>query len=317
MKPEELKNYITLAKKFAGVNNIIETDKGVIRHESNGRRSIFISQSLIKHFYWKDKDLPYCPRFTKHTMIDGNKIPPTAAMLEGLYFESLCLGQSADGECTTDLPRDKRTGKKLTAQLKIEEQAMSFPSLCQKHGVFIIRENNKNVTRNVQIKKVIQLEDKDLMEKFPDVDVFISLCADIISPVITETRNYPVAVIDLKWTGDLTSTFGDYGWGAPKYMDHIQPFLYSYLLDIPFVYWVFDKKGMNKFVPVNTDVNSTDANTASEAKLRRKEMLEKIRQTAIKVLVHEDYDGWNTAPLFDICKKCPLNCPDRNSEEIV
>ena len=317
MKTEDFDKYIALAKKFAGATYIKPTSTGVIRMEANGRRSIYINQSLIKHFYWKNKDKPYCPKFTKWNMIDGNKIPPTPPMLEGLLFESLCIGQSADGTTTIDLPRDKRTGKKLIAQLKIEEQAMNFPSLCQKHGVFIIKENTKNVSSNVQVKKTIQLEDKDLTEKFPDTDIFIHLCADIISPVTTETQNYPVAVIDIKWTGDLESTFGDFGWGNAKYMDHIQAYLYSYLLGVPFVYWVFDKKGRNKFIPTNTDVNSSDYNTAMEAKTRRAEMLEKIRQTVIKVLIHEDYDGWPTAPLYDICKKCPLDCADRNSEEIV
>jgi hypothetical protein len=242
-------------------------------------------------------------------------------MLKGLYFESNCLGATAnDEELVLDLPRVQSKGKKFGTKTidheRIDEQIMLFDSYCQKHGVIIVKDPiHSGLKKNVQIKKVVEFEADWLEQDYPDVKLYMKGVADIISPVHDVDFNYPMAVIDLKLTVNRNSTFGEFAWGSPQYMDHTQGVLYSWFWKLPFVYWVWDyssKERGNKFVQLIIDTESSDYEIRQESLTRLQEMQQTIRACTVLIMELTYNNQWgDTNPIFELCKDCPVICDKR------
>ena len=178
-------------------------------------KQFFLSQTLIKRI--TDQNGNYkevCPRQIYEEFILGKYKHTTLPMLEGIYGETLCLGGGARGQKVVDLPRHKKNGEKLTAQLNIEEQARRFPFLCNQYGMSIIPGVNTQVP-------IVKMFGKNRYIR-TEIDIFPS-------PFLFED-NFGLSVIDLKFTSDVNSTFGDFGWGAPEYLDHCQADITYWLL---------------------------------------------------------------------------------------
>lgn len=287
-----------------------------------------ISQSLIKKFLKKGEEIPVCPKLIYETAITGNiEIPPTEPMLKGSYFETLTLGSGRGGHKTLDLPRKAITkdqeakntariekgeeplpGAKRIDQIRIEEQAERFKILRAQRQMMISEYNTQ-----VPIYKK--------WEHNPEV--FIRGELDIFPTPILGKEGLQMAMVDLKLTADIDNEYGDFCWGDPFRMDHIQGQTYHYLVrdidpllnkgvrdivtepvrniinnnQVLFLYWVFSYGSgdlKDKFVRYDWD------------KVREAEFHESVRKT---VSIIEDYESqeWPAVPEYERCIKCPIN----------
>jgi len=149
------------------------------------------------------------------------------------------------------------------------------------------------------------------------------------SPVLLDNADdLSVAIIDLKLTADIHSTYGDYCYGSPQDLDLIQGKMYHYgirnmdfelnphlenritdslkrLIDdnrVLFLLWIFNykkEKPEDKFIIIRWD-------KAKEAELNHS-----IRQT-IATMDYYDEMGWPANPKYKYCKNCPvLECMER------
>ena len=137
---------------------------------------IRISKSLIRQLIYKGESYPVCPCKVYHTMLLRDIVsPPTDSMLKGLYFESKCLGISADGSETIDLPRHKKTGAKLADHDRIDQAVERFFQVKQDYGMVI----DKTQTQVYHKRRWI---DPDHQWSIP---VFLDGTLDFISPITT------------------------------------------------------------------------------------------------------------------------------------
>ena len=181
----------------------------------NTEKQFFLSQTLIKEI--TDRHGEYkevCPRYIYENYITKQYRRVTVPMMDGIFGETLVLGGGARGQKLTDLPRHKKTGEKLTAQKNIEEQATRFPIWCNQKGISVI----PGVNTQVPITK--RLKDKVLVRT--EIDLFPT-------PFLFEDK-FVLSVIDVKFTSDINSSWGDFCWGKPEFVDHIQADMTYWLL---------------------------------------------------------------------------------------
>lgn len=277
----------------------------------NGRLNLFISKTVISKFVKRGTLLEYCPRYIyNRTIFNAETTDETTdAQLKGLYFETHCLGKSAGDRNFNELPRVNKGTKKSTDNLRIDEQINMFKHLSVEYGLAFDKE-----LRNVQ--KFIK--GKYDNHTFHDIDIWLTSELDYIGPFIESGKFHQTAVIDLKLTKDLDSSFGDFQWSRPEYMDHTQATLICYMLKqhkIPFFYWIFDYKPSgrsNKIIHISDDVDNINPVIANNAKLRRNQLHEDIRKT-VSEIVDGFRTGWQERPTQEQCKKCKLDCKSRIS----
>ncbi len=306
-----LDNFIDI--KSLGYDDPIDTDiqtyspgnnLGLPRYRIHkGKLVLYISNSLINEFIQWGEIKDYCAKKVFETYITGNYegLSASDAMNNGSYFETQCLGSGAGNKVTIDLP-SIRGGKKSMPQKRIDEQVLMFKHLMRDMGMLILPDKS-----NVQVKAMKEWADNNYI----DLIVFATGESDLITPYSHGGIVYDNIVVDLKLTGDITSTYGPYQWGDLKKRDMKQATLYSLLFDMPFAYWIFDYKSSvreNKFFFVNSDINHPNPELANNAKFRLRVLTEAFRKT-INEIVFNFKNGWKENPSEDNCKKCPLkNC---------
>jgi hypothetical protein len=269
-----------------------------------------ISQSLIKKFLHNGSDREFCAR--KIGMVDifhHYEIEQTDPMIKGKFFETLCIGRSRGGETILDLPRKKlnkiqetenrvllkngkppKKGEKTADQIRIEEQVQRFKALCTKYQVIVLEENT-------QVQLAVHWE--------KNTDVILSMEMDIFPTPLLLDNELNAAIIDLKLTADIHSTYGEYCYGDIHNLDLIQGKMYHYgarQLDkelnphvdnimteslqnlikdnkLLFVLWVFNYKKAtleDKFIKIHWD------------KSKEAELHESIRKTVALIEMYDD-----------------------------
>ncbi len=260
--------------------------------EIDGMIYIHMTQSLLKKFISKGEETAHCDFQIKRESIDGDYRSTTEAMTNGVFFETLCLGSGAKGNSVTDLPRLK-TGNKSLTQKRIESQAIEFT----KDVAELRLEINSYTTQQTFVKVWRGLE------KFGVIVIFTG-DLDILSPITYKGVEYPLANIDLKLSGDLTSTWGAFAWGAVETMDHTQAYAYTWLTNLIFFYMVYDyKPAMSKKIfKVNTDATIMG------------EFFEGLRKGTAEY-IRAEKDGWKKDNTLGKCKKCNVKeCEFYNTE---
>jgi len=297
-----------------------------------------LTQSLISRFLYKGEERElFCPSKTYHIDMIKSHHYRTASMLNGSYFETLCIGSGAGGKITDDLPRKRLVkarelenikrkqsglpeikGDKTMDQIRIEQQAQRFKLLSAKYQVTVEPKGNTQVRITIPWHK--------------NPEIFLSMEFDIFPTAIITNEGLKLAIIDLKLTADINASFGEYCWGAPEFMDLIQAYMYHYgarqlinnvdmnphiveLLTKPavsliqqnqleFYYWVFNYKKEtleDKLVKVIWD--ST----------KESELHEAVRKT-ISLIEYWENMNWPTRPQFKLCKECTIfSCPDKTN----
>ena len=303
-----------------------------------------LTQSLISRFLYKGEERElFCPSKTYHIDMIHSHHYRTASMLNGSYFETLCIGSGAGGRITDDLPRKRLVkarelenikrketglpevkGEKTMDQIRIEQQAQRFKILCGKYQISAFEGNT-------------QIKVKVPWHKNPDV--LLSAEFDIFpSGIMTNEKLFPedtgmrVAIIDLKLSADIDSKFGEYCWGSAEYLDIIQAMTYHYvaresikhldlnphLLDLltkpvvnnikenrlQFYYWVFNYKK-----------NTLDDRLIKiEWDLKREQELHEAIRKVVSLIEFYEAQSWPTKPQYKLCKECTVfECKDKTS----
>jgi len=292
-----------------------------------------VSSSLIRDVLKKgDYIEDTCPKYLLHRWIYKSIESHTSdPMKKGLYFETLCLGGSARGQSLDDLPR-KNGGGKTVDQERIEEQAEHFKFRVAKDKILLDSTNTqvKLSRRWEKDKNIILTCEKDI---FPTTRL-----------IRVEGESQQVwCEIDLKLSADMNTTYGDYCWGSPEFIDQIQALLYLYITEdidlelnrklhgnhpaydaleehfemyqkifkskfYKFYYWIFSYKKAgpdeNKFI----EVELTDT--------KRMEMHESIRKT---IQYFKDQAELGFPPHYsNKCIKCKvLDCEGKQREQII
>ena len=272
----------------------------------NNKLVLYISNTLINKFFERGESIEKCYREIFETVMTSNyKKPPTQPMIKGSYFETKAIGGGAGGSSVDDLPRI-RGGKMSADHKRINEQVVQFKILSEEYGVILSDDSS-----NVQVKGMKHYP----QDHWVDVEVFLTGEADFISPIEFHGHKFPMAIVDLKLTKDLTSTFGKYSWANKQFINTQQGTIYHLLFDLPFLFWVFDypaKERSNELLYVNHDVNNENQALANKAKYRLREVHETIRKT-ISEIAGGFINEWPTNPVAALCKKCPVkDCLDRN-----
>ena len=298
-----------------------------------------ISQSLIKKFLHRGNELEYCPKLIYHTeMIQDIPRHVSEEMNHGRFFETLCLGSSINGEQLLDLPRKKLTqlqtaqnekairegktppnvAKKKVGQERLEQQALIFKQLCVKYQINVVPDINTQIP--IKIKWAL------------DSKIMLSMTLDIFPTSVMGSTGLYLATIDLKCTGNIHNTFGNYCYGDADNLDKLQGWMYHYGVrnidfdlnphledivtpkameiikcnEIKFLLWVFDygkDELENKFIQIKWDENA------------KNELFESIRKT-ISIIENHEAKGWPTKPEYSFCIKCPIkDCVDRTVVE--
>lgn len=300
-----------------------------------------LTQSLISRFLYKGEERElFCPSKTYHIDMIHSHHYRTASMLNGSYFETLCIGSGAGGRKTEDLPRKRLVkarelenikrkesglpeikGEKTMDQIRIEQQAQRFKLLAAKYQISVLDEN-------VQVRITVP------WHKNPEV--YLSGEFDIFPTAIITNEGLKLAIIDLKLTADINTNFGEYCWGAPEYMDLIQAYMYHYIArqvlnhidknphitniltkpavnliqqnQLEFYYWVFNYKKEtleDKLVKVVWDAT------------KEQELHEAIRKVVSLIEYYEQLQ-WPTKPNFRLCKECTVfDCPSRTNVQTI
>jgi len=294
-----------------------------------------ISQSLIRKFLYKGNEIEHCPKNIYHTeWIQDIPRYISDDMRAGLFMETKFIGSGARGQVVDDLPRKRLTklqiaqnevaeregkfppniGLKKVAQIRIEQQELIFRQLCVKYQISIV----PGINTQVPIKIIWEA----------DPSIMLDMTLDIFPTPVMGQSGFYVSVIDLKATGDIHNTFGEYCYGDPENLDKTQGWMYNYGVrnidfnlnphfqdiitpkmmniikegEVKFLMWVwnFSKDDLeNKFIQVKWDENG------------KRELFERIRKT-IAIIEKHEAEGWPTKPEYGFCVKCPIeNCVDR------
>jgi len=300
-----------------------------------------LTQSLISRFLYKGEERElFCPSKTYHIDMIRSHHYRTASMLNGSYFETLCIGSGAGGRITDDLPRKRLVkarelenmkrkesglpevkGDKTMDQLRIEQQAQRFKVLSSKYQITVTPENT-------QVRITVP------WHKNPEI--WLSCEFDIFPTAIITNEGLKLAIIDLKLTADVNASFGEYCWGAPEFMDLIQAYMYHYcarqvinhvdtnpnmveLLTKPavtliqqnqleFYYWVFNYKKENledKLIKVVWDAT------------KEQEFHEAIRK-CVSLIEFYEAQQYPAKPNYKLCKECTVfSCSSKTNVQQV
>jgi hypothetical protein len=275
--------------------------------------AIRVSKSLIRQLIYKGEPYPVCPYKVFHTtLLRDITFPPSDSMIKGLYFESKCLGASADGSATIDLPRHKKTGAKLADHDRIDLAVERFSQVKQDYGLVI----DVDQTQVYQKRRWV---DTDHTWNIP---ISLDGTLDFVSPIATPGYSFESATIDLKLTKDkdvcdafTNGLFHATPWGNMEMADFNEAMMYRLIFGRPFIYLVFDYKKDNagfKDIPIITDINDPDPQKAAKASIRMAELQRSIRWVVAAILKWESL-GWPMLPIAKVCATCPImDCPKRN-----
>jgi len=272
-----------------------------------------ISKSLIRQLIYKGEPYPVCPYKVYHVnLLRDVTFPASDSQLKGLYFESKCLGASADGSATIDLPRHKRTGARLADHDRIDQAVELFFQVKQDLGLKI----EQGQTQVYNKRKWVD------PEHHWDIPVFLDGTLDFVSPIQTPGYSFESATVDLKLTKDrdIVDTFSNglfhsTPWGNMEKADFTEAMMYRLVFGRPFVYLVFDYKASNpgyRDIPVITDINDPDRQKAAKATNRMVELYRTIRWVVSSIMQWEK-EGWPLVVIPKVCASCPiLDCSKRN-----
>jgi hypothetical protein len=300
---EEAKNSSNPVDRFVKINRSRVTGKIT---------ELRVSKSLVRQLLYKGEPYPVCPSKVYHTLLLRDiPIPVSDSQLKGLYFESRCLGSSADGKATIDLPRHSKTGAKLADHQRIDQAVELFNQVTHDYNMVISPDKT-------QIYRKRRWVDDQTNSDLP---VYLDGTLDFISPIQTPRYSFDLANIDLKLTKDREASdlftnglFHSTPWGAPEKMDFTEAMMYRLIFNLPFIYLVFDyrKEGAGfKDIPIITDLNDPDPQKAAIAARRLNDLHRTIRWV-VNAILRWERAGWPMEPLPLLCNRCPiLDCPRR------
>lgn len=296
-----------------------------------------INQSLINKLYKQGEELNRCNYYIKRVFIDKDVLTPTSApMKAGLFGESLMIGSSADGtqflidrnrrSCTQKEYYEDNFGcagcidyencKQTADEVKIRTQADIFKKMCEEMDIFV----EPDVNTQVKVYKEVKGEKDFILNGTIDLFPFLAYIDD----------NYYMCLSDIKFTGNIQSSFGYMNWSDPDKTDYFQLDYYYYLLKdfdfsinkhlteaqklliqfaIPYIqnnllyrfFWVFDYK------PKLEDMENVMRPVPYEfSSIVQGEIEQVVRGTIDYIKTNDSLHLWEDRQMCLSCKQCPF-----------
>ena len=280
---------------------------------------MYITSSLIKDLLVKGNEREdVCPSMLYYKYVKGLRdiAEENTNQHKGLFFETLLIGGTSNSKEDYSKPSYTNKGTIRIAYQRLMQQANIGKLVFLKNNI-IANESNTQVTLYKRWNKNEKVILKMTADIFP---------TPIYRPIIKGGKPvHHTACIDIK-LGGVNSTYGDYCWGTPQYIDQIQAMLYYNItknLDIElnkelgnedmfnvldkswfkdmlstdmyqFYYLVFDHKPENGHKFIRYEHND----------IKQKWLDESIRKT-VNLLEYYNSTGWDANPIYNVCKKCP------------
>lgn len=274
---------------------------------------IVLSQSMIKEMFYKLAPREYCPRsfFEKYILKKDCRVT-TDPQRKGNYFESLLLGG--------DVPQIK--GKGRSGEIPIDYARLQEQAKLGKQELI-----NRLMFVHTGYNTQVRLRKHWKAENIPE-DVYIEGVLDLFPTLFLIDGELRVAIIDVKTTKDLNSTWGNFAWGNFEEMDWLQGIFYHALVrdidwqlnsnlskvtinliknfewtiqqdEIHFFFWVFNIKDPleNKFLEVKYDYD------------KHKYLTNSIHM-AVHEMLYQQSRGYPERP-GNHCLECLLDCTNR------
>jgi len=285
------------------------------------KNTIFISSTLLKALEDANgNEKVFCPRQLYETRItDRIETLRSESMAKGLYFETHTLGRGRYGHKLEELPKTTK-GEKTTDNKRIDGQIFNFKQKVKENNLLISKDN----TQLTIIKEY-------------SPNVFIKINPDWFPVWYNMDGNDELCIIDLKLTKNISSKWGDFCWGDPVHMDHVQADLYWYAVmdidyklndrlvpgnnlkkiitpeikerlnngDHKFLYWVYgyDVDSKEDNIPLIDQFLELER---IPMQLRMNELKQRIDK-AIGTLAMLEEEGWSINPSLELCTKCPVS----------
>jgi hypothetical protein len=238
-------------------------------------KDVVLSQSKVKT--WESLE---CKVRAKAEIFGEVQRTPNEYMINGLYFESGCLGASAHGEASTDLPRLK-SGEKSADHKRIDLQIDRFKELFTPDSYDFLG---------------WEITDRQLIVRGEEGEGTIDFMA---------RRDGVPSLWDLKLTSDLTSSPG---WGNLEGIDFLQQGIYKY--------WYRKEYGIDP----DTFLIIFDYTTHRRIKLLKVDISEAMiaqyleRFSQVNADIRETYEP---VPSLNNCARCLVECPKRTIKPLV
>ena len=300
-----------------------------ITEEKKTKKQFFLSQSLIKKLIDKNhEEIELCPMqlYYNHVAPGNLRIKQfvTRPMMDGSYGETLILGSGAKGEVTEGLPL-LENGKKSKDQIRIESQAFEFwPRHAMRNNIMVVKGFNTQIP---------------IYRRWSD-SIVIRGELDLFPTVMMWEGKPTLACIDLKYTADINTERGNYPWGKPEWIDHLQADIYSWMLgeidielckemdpafeikigfnevftqstltmlhnkNFSFIYTILGYKKddlKNQFKMVERKFWNAD-----DMELRKRDLVERIRKSIARLNYLKE-NKWKPEPKYERCKNCSVS----------
>lgn len=240
--------------------------------------------------YWSEEGR--CPEKVRATYIDREiEFVPSEPMILGSWMEYLMIGTTTQGEKEPEGITDKM--KNSAAGKRIVIQAAKWEKIKKRYKITDIQ---------LQVKKKVPVHLE--FGKYEST-VLMSGIYDILCKV--DGRK---AIIDIKYSGNALSMWGDFGWGNPQGMDLKQSMHYPMmeLHDtgevVDFYYFIFDSTPQMNFRPLKINVTGGSL----------KQYMLRVQTAWVEVMRERLRKGkhFSTNPSTAQCFECPLmeTCKD-------
>ena len=238
-----------------------------------------------------------CPEKVRATYLDREiEYLPSEPMILGSWMEYLMIGEGTQGMKEPEGITDKM--KKSAAGLRIIEHAKNWKSIVEWYK---ITDMEFQVSKKVPVKV-----------EFGDYESTVLMSG--IQDIRCKVDGVP-SIIDIKYSGNALSMWGDFGWGNPTGMDLKQSMHYPMMelhdtgVKYDFYYFIFDTTTSMNFVPMKINVT---AGSLKQYMLRVQTAWIEILQERLDQKKRGD-SFFSTNPSMGQCTGCPIagRCKDK------
>lgn len=202
----------------------------------------------------------------------------------GSYFEQLVLGSGVGGK-TIEL-----TPKEFQSEYygRVKRQAQTA-----RHFIFDALKTQGYYFIEAQKQLICDFE----------IDGIIIPYEGNADALLGDFNKKPTLVLDTKYTGDTTNTWGKYAWGRPEEMDMGQLVGYSsaiqaiYRVEMPkSMYYVADSKIAERVEPIEVEFTE----------VYRQEYFWDLKECYKEINQSLSFDYWTHKASYNECSKCPI-----------
>lgn len=216
------------------------------------------------------------------------------AIMWGSYFEQLVLGSGVGGKIV-DIAEMGRINKKDYFKSVFYKRVKTQAEIARQFIFGFLKEKGYPFWK-AQVQLITDFE----------IDGMIIPYEGNADALLGEPFK-PTLVLDTKFTGDTTNTWGKYAWGKPEQMDMGQLAGYSkaiqqiYGTNPTAMYYVADSKEEERVEPINV-VFSNDYIDS---------YMWRLKTTYVDIKQSLAFNYWPVKNSYNACSQCPLknNCP--------